>query len=65
MFLLEGLEDLLGSSSYCKSLKLVIVAVIGTEVGPIYCCSGLKRSSRKRGSGGISFLVAALIYIKV
>jgi len=41
------------------------VAIAGTEIGPICCCGGLKHSGRKRGSGGISFPVAALIYIGV
>ena len=65
MFSPEGLENLLGSNSCCKSLKSIIVAAAGTEVGPIYYCSGLRRSSKKRGGSGISLLIAALIYIEV
>ena len=35
--------------------------VVGTEVGPIYHCGGLKCGGGKRGSGGTPLLVTALI----
>jgi len=54
------------SLGYYKSLGAVAaVAAVGAEVGPIYCCGGLRRNSRKRGGGGMPLLVAALIYIGV
>ena len=57
-------EDLLGSNSCYKSSGTV-AAAIGMEVGPIYCCGGLRGGGKKRGGSSTRLLVTALIYIKV